>query len=88
MSWLPTSFPHPANFKVRFNHMQSQIDDIKGDIKDFRGDVNKRFDEAKVDMNGRFEQVNKRLEQIIASIDRLGNKLDYRTGMRSRGTLP
>ena len=70
MSWLPTSFPHPANFKVRFNHMQSQIDDIKGDIKDFRGDVNNRF------------------EQIIASIDRLGDKLDYRTGMRNRGALP
>ena len=71
---IPTS----RYFEVRFDHMQSQIDDIKDDIKDFRGDVGKRFDEVKVDMNRRSDQVDKRFEQVIASIDRLGDKLDYR----------
>ena len=100
---IPTS----RYFEVRFDHMQSQIDGINNNIKDFRGDVdkrfdeakvdvdkrfeqvdkrfdetkadfNKRFDEAKVDVDKRFEQVDKRFEQIIASIDRLGDKLEYR----------
>ena len=93
---IPTS----RYFEVRFDHMQRQIDDINHNIKDFRGDVskrfdenradvnkrfdetktefNKRFDEAKVDVDKRFEQVDKRFEQVIASIDRLGDKLDYR----------
>ena len=35
-------------------------------------------------VDNRFEQVDKRLEQIIASIDRLGDKLDYRDE-RQRG---
>jgi hypothetical protein len=100
---IPTS----RYFEVRFDHMQSQIDGINNNIKDFRGDVdkrfdeakvdvdkrfeqvdkrfdetkadfNKRFDEAKVDVDKRFEQVDKRFEQMIASIDRLGDKLEYR----------
>jgi len=100
---IPTS----RYFEVRFDHMQSQIDGINNNIKDFRGDVdkrfeqvdkrfdetkadfnkrfdetkadfNKRFDEAKVDVDKRFEQVDKRFEQVIASIDRLGDKLEYR----------
>ena len=45
--------------EVRFDHMQGQIDDLKENLKDFRGDVDKRF------------------EQVIASIERLGDKLDY-----------
>jgi len=36
--------------------------------------VDKRFEQV----DKRFEQVEKRLEQIIASIDRLGDKLDQR----------
>ena len=71
---IPTS----KYFEVRFDHMQGQIDDIRGDIKDFRGDVDKRFDAMKSDMDKRFEQVDKRFEQIIASIDRLGDKLEHR----------
>ena len=38
--------------------MQEQIDDLKVDLKDFRGDMDDRFD------------------QIIVSIDRLGDKLE------------
>jgi len=47
--------------------------------------VDKKFDAVKSDMDKRFEQVDKRFEQvdkrfeqIIASIDRLGDKLDHR----------
>ena len=84
---IPTS----KYFEVRFDHMQSQIDDIRGDIKDFRGDVDKRFDEVKTDMNRRFDDVktdmDQRFEQVIASIDRLGDKLDYRDEKQRGFTL-
>ena len=131
---IPTS----KYFEIRFDHMQSQIDDINYNIKDFRrdvdkrfdengtdinkrfdeaktdvnkrfdeakADVNKRFDEAKTDVNKRFdeaktdvnkrfeqvdkrfEQVDKRFEQVIASIDRIGDKLDYRDEKQRSFTL-
>ena len=80
---IPTS----RYFEVRFDHMQGQIDDIRGDLKDFRSDVDKRFDSAKSDMDKRFEQIDKRFEQIIASIDRLGNKLEYRDEKQRGFTL-
>ena len=78
---IPTS----KYFEARFDHMQDQMDRMNSDIKDFRGDVDKKFDAVKSDMDQRFsrvdkrfEQVDKRFEQIIASIDRLGDKLDHR----------
>jgi hypothetical protein len=71
---IPTS----KYFEVRFDHMQEHIDGLKSDLKDFRGDVDKRFDTIKTDMDKRFEQVDKRFEQVIASIDRLGDKLEHR----------
>ena len=80
---IPTS----RYFEVRFDHMQSQIDGIKDDIKDFRGNVDKRFDEAKADVDRRFDQVDKRFEQVIASIDRIGDKLDYRDEKQRSFTL-
>ena len=60
---IPTS----RYFEARFDHMQDQINGLKNDLRDFRGDVDRRF-----------EQVDKRFEQVIASIERLGDKLDYR----------
>ena len=102
---IPTS----KYFEIRFDHMQSQIDDINHNIKDFhrdvdkrfdenkadvnkrfdeaKADVNKRFDEAKADVDKRFEQVDKRFEQVIASIDRIGDKLDYRDEKQRSFTL-
>ncbi len=144
---IPTS----RYFEARFDHMQGQIDDIKSDIKDFRREVDKRFDSAKTDMDRRFndvkvdmdrrfddvkddmdqrfeqvdkrfeqvdkrfeqvdkrfeqvdkrfeqvdkrfeqvdkrfEQVDNRLQQIIASIDNLGDKLDYREERQRNFTL-
>lgn len=69
---IPTS----KYFEVRFDHMQGRIDDLKENLKDFRGDVDKRF-----------EQVDKRFEQVIASIERLGDKLDYRDERQRSFTL-
>jgi len=87
---IPTS----KYFEIRFDHMQEQIDDLKVDLKDFRGDVDKRFDNIKTDMDKRFEQVDrrfeqvdKRFEQIIASIDRLGDKLEHRDEKQRSFTL-
>ena len=94
---IPTS----KYFEVRFDHMQEQIDDLKVDLKDFRGDMDKRFEQvdkrfnaAKADMDKRFEQVDKRFEQadkrfeqIIASIDRLGDKLEHRDEKQRGFTL-
>ena len=91
---IPTS----KYFEVRFDHIQRQVGNIKDDIKDFRGDVgkrfdevktdmDKRFDEVKTDMNNRFEQVDKRFEQVISSIERLGDKLDYRDEKQRGFTL-
>ena len=62
---IPTS----KYFEARFDHMQDQIDGLKGDLKDFRGDVDKRF------------------EQVIASIDKLTDKLDYRDDNQRSFTL-
>ena len=99
---IPTS----KYFEIRFDHMQGQIDVLNGGLKDFRSDVDKRFDGIKSNMDKRFEQVDKRFEQvdkrfeqvdkrfdqvdkrfdqvdkrfeqIIASIDRLGDKLELK----------
>jgi hypothetical protein len=80
------------DFKIgvdrRFDHMQHQIDDVKETIRDFKSDVDKRFEQVdkrfeQVDkrfeqVDKRFEQVDIRLQQIIGSIDKLGDKLDNR----------
>ena len=76
---IPTS----KYFEIRFDHMQEQIDGLKVDLKDFRGDVDKRFEQV----DKRFEQVDKRFEQIIASIDRLGDKLEHRDENQRSFTL-
>ena len=76
---IPTS----KYFEVRFDHMQNQIDVLRSDLKDFRGDVDKRFEQV----DKRFEQVDKRFEQIIASIDRLGDKLEHRDEKQRAFTL-
>ena len=80
---IPTS----KYFEARFDHMQDQIDRINTDLRDFRGDVDRRFDSMKADMDNRFGQVDKRFEQVIASIDRLADKLDHRDERQRTFTL-
>ena len=48
---IPTS----KYFEVRFDHMQGQLDRFSNDLKDFRGDVDKRFDAVKDNMDKRFD---------------------------------
>jgi uncharacterized protein YjbJ (UPF0337 family) len=64
----------------RFKQVDRRFDEVKTDIE-------KRFDSVKSDMDKRFEQVDKRFEQMIASIDRLGDKLDYRDEKQRGFTL-
>ncbi len=75
---IPTS----RYFEVRFDHMQSQIDGIKDDIKDFHGNVDKRFDETKADINKRFDEtkadINKRFDEAKADVDRRFDQVDKR----------
>ena len=87
---IPTS----KYFEIRFDHMEEQMDGLRGDLKDFRGDVDRRFDTIKADMDKRFEQVDKRFdqvdrrfEQIIASIDKLGDKLEHRDEQQRAFTI-
>ena len=74
---IPTS----RYFEVRFDHMQSQIDGINNNIKDFRGDVDKRFgqvdkrfDEAKTDVDKRFDETradfSKRFDETKADFNK------------------
>ena len=91
MDVLVTNIIPTSNyFEVRFDHMQEQINGLKSDLKDFRGDVDKRFEQVDKrfeQVDKRFEQVDKRFEQIIASIDKLGDKLEHRDEKQRAFTL-
>ena len=69
---IPTS----KYFEARFDHMQDQIDGIKDDLKDFRGDVDKRFDTIKSDMGQRFGQVDKRFEQVDKRFEQVDKRFE------------
>lgn len=80
--------PTTKYFESRFDFLQHQINELKEGQKHLEDSMNRRFEEVnkrfeQVDkrfeqVDKRLEQVDKRLEQIIASIDRLGDKLDQR----------
>ena len=83
---IPTS----KYFEARFDHMQGRIDGLKDNLKEFRTDVDKRFEQVDKrfeQVDKRFEQVDRRFEQVIASIERLGDKLDYRDEKQRGFTL-
>ena len=72
-------FPNTKYFDSRFDLLQVQIDEsrrnqeqIKDQLKDFKGDTDKRFDQV----DKRFEQVDKRFEQVDHRFQRLENKID------------
>jgi len=90
-------FPNTKYFDSRFDLLQVQIDEsrrnqeqIKDQLKDFKGDTDKRFEQAKdqlKDFKGdtgkrfeqidkRFEQVNERFEQVDHRFQRLEDKID------------
>lgn len=73
--------PTTKYFESRFDFLQHQINELKEGQKHLEDSMNRRFEEVNKrfeQVDKRFEQVDKRLEQIIASIDRLGDKLDQR----------
>ena len=72
-------FPSTKYFDSRFDLLQVQINEsrrnqeqIKDQLKDFKGDTDKRFEQ----MNKRFEQVDKRFEQVDHRFQRLEDKID------------
>ncbi len=83
-------FPNTKYFDSRFDLLQVQIDEsrrnqeqIKGQLKDFKSDTDKRFEQIKdqlKDFKGdtfkRFEQVDKRFEQVDHRFQRLEDKID------------
>ena len=90
-------FPNTKYFDSRFDLLQVQIDEsrrnqeqIKDQLKDFKGDTDKRFDQVKDQLKDfkddtdkrfeqvdkRFEQVDKRFEQVDHRFQRLEDKID------------
>ena len=83
-------FPNTKYFDSRFDLLQVQIDEsrrnqeqIKDQLKDFKGDNDKRFEQIKDqlkdfkdDNDKRFEQVDKRFEQVDHRFQRLEDKID------------
>jgi len=72
-------FPTTKYFDSRFDLLQVQIDEsrrnqeqIKDQLKDFKGDTDKRFEQV----DKRFEQVDKRFEQVDHRFQRLEDKID------------
>ena len=97
LTFISGIVPNTKYFDVRFDHLQSQIDEIRRNqdidryqIREFKEDVDRRFSEVDrkfEQVDKRFEQVDKRFEQIIASIDKLGDKLEYRDRDQRNFTL-
>ena len=81
---IPTS----KYFELRFDNMQSQINDLKEGQKEIRQEMDKRFEQVDKrfeqvnkrfeQVDKRFDQVDKRFEQIILSIEHLSDKLENR----------
>jgi len=90
-------FPNTKYFDSRFDLLQVQIDEsrrnqeqIKDQLKDFKGDNDKRFEQIKDQLKDfkddndkrfeqvdkRFEQVDKRFEQVDHRFQRLEDKID------------
>ncbi|MBW2738789.1 MAG: hypothetical protein JRE64_08055 [Deltaproteobacteria bacterium] len=79
-------FPTTKYFDSRFDLLQVQIDEsrrnqeqIKDQLKDFKGDNDKRFDQVDKrfeQVDKRFEQVDKRFEQVDHRFQRLEDKID------------
>jgi len=72
---IPTS----KYFEVRFDHMQDQINGLRYDLKEFKGDVGKRFDSMNADMNQRFERVDQRFDSMKADMDQRFAQADKRS---------
>ena len=68
--FIPTS----QYFEARFDHMQYQIDELKDGVKNLRLDMNVKFEQ----IDKRFEQIDKWFEQIDDKLDRLLERIDVK----------
>ena len=87
---IPTS----KYFEARFDHLEHRVIRIEDEIKDFRLNMDRRFEQIKEDtdkrfeqVDKRFEQVDKRFEQVIHSINRLSDNLDKRDNIQRSFTM-
>ena len=85
-------FPNTKYFDSRFDLLQVQIDEsrrnqeqIKDQLKDFKGDTDKCFEHAKdqlrdfkSDTDKRFEQVDYRFQRLEDKIDNLIERIDVK----------
>ena len=85
-------FPNTKYFDSRFDLLQVQIDEsrrnqeqIKDQLKDFKGDTDKRFEQIKDqlkdfkgDTDKRFEQVDHRFQRLEDKIDNLIERIDVK----------
>ncbi len=69
---IPTS----RYFEIRFDHLQKQVDELKEGQKEIRADMDRRFDEIKLDMNTPFEQVDRRFEQVDTLFEQVDRRFD------------
>ena len=74
-------FPNTKYFDSRFDLLQVQIDEsrrnqeqIKDQLKDFKGDTDKRFEQV----DKRFEQVDHRFQRLEDKIDNLIERIDVK----------
>ena len=76
-----------TGLEKRMDYFEVQVDKrfdlLTGELKDFKSDVNRRFEQV----DKRFENVDRRFDQIAASIERLGDKLDARDTRQRSFTL-
>ena len=70
--FIPTS----QYFEARFDHLQYQIDEIKDGVKNIQLDMDRRFDNMKIDIDKRFEQVDKRFEQVDKRFEQVDKRFE------------
>ena len=75
--------PNTKYFDSRFDHLQVQIDEVRRNqdyfreqTRDFKLDMDRKFDESKHDMLERFEQVDKRFEQVDKRFEQVDKRFD------------
>ena len=79
---IPTS----KYFEVRFDHLEGRVDRIQGDIKDFRSDVDKRFEDLKSDTKQHFDDLksdtNQRFDDLKSDTNQRFDDLKSDTNQR------
>jgi len=58
-------------------YLLQSVGEIKGELRTFKEQVNKRFDDLKHEIDKRFEQVDKRFERIEEKLDRMEESIRH-----------